>query len=71
MADTLITLPNEILHNILKFVDPIDLGKVFRVCKLLGKFVDDGILFKEVYCNILVRVCASSTEPRSFNTDRV
>lgn len=54
MANTLISLPNEILHNILKYVDPCDLGRFFRVCKLLKKVVDDDLLFKEVYCYILV-----------------
>jgi hypothetical protein len=54
MANALINLPNEILHNILKYVDPRDLGQIFMVCKQLHKFIDDIILFKEVYCILLV-----------------
>ncbi|KUJ23253.1 uncharacterized protein LY89DRAFT_728021 [Mollisia scopiformis] len=53
MANTLNGLPNEILHNIFKYLDPRDLGRIFRVSKQLKKFMTDKVLFKEVYCYLL------------------
>ncbi|CZR51789.1 uncharacterized protein PAC_01666 [Phialocephala subalpina] len=53
MANTLIALPNEILHNIFKYVDPRDLAQVFLTCKVMRKFSDDAVLFREVYCEVL------------------
>ncbi len=52
----LINLPNEIVHNILTFVDPSDLGRVPRTCRALQRFVEGGgqQLWKDVYCGNLV-----------------
>ncbi len=59
---SLISLPNEIVHNILTFVDPSDLGRVPRTCRALRRFVEgDGQLWKDVYSGNLVRSRASSS----------
>lgn len=50
-----IHLPNEILHNVFKHVDPVDLAQLSRSCKFLnGNIRSDGHLFKAVYCYMLV-----------------
>lgn len=63
MANTLIGLPNEILHNIIKYVDPRDLGQIFLTCKILHKFEDDSVLFREVYCENLDEPAEEFTPP--------
>lgn len=43
-------LPPEILHNILRFVDPEDLAWISRICKTLYYSIKDNLtLFKDVY----------------------
>ncbi len=55
MALTLVTLPAEILSNILQWVNPADLGKIPQTCRTLHVFVrDNKLLFKAVYCQSLV-----------------
>lgn len=50
MANTLITLPPEIVHHILKYVDPKDLASVARTCWALQRcVVRDRLLWKEVW----------------------
>ncbi|KAE9380115.1 hypothetical protein N431DRAFT_323198 [Stipitochalara longipes BDJ] len=51
MANTLICLPPEIVHNILKYVDPIDLARVAGTCRMLRRSIaQDRLLCKEVWC---------------------
>jgi hypothetical protein len=38
----LTTLPNEILHNILQWLTPKDLGSLPRVCRALHSYVKDN-----------------------------
>ncbi|KAL7789066.1 hypothetical protein V8C37DRAFT_411418 [Trichoderma ceciliae] len=46
----LTTLPNEILHNILQWLTPRDLGSLPRVCRALRSFVNENHkLCQEVY----------------------
>ncbi|KAK6085708.1 hypothetical protein SCUP515_00815 [Seiridium cupressi] len=51
MAMAMLTeLPPEILHNILRFVDPPDLAWISRICKTLCHSIKDNtILFRDVY----------------------
>ena len=50
MANTLITLPPEIVHHILKYVDPKDLARVARTCWVLQRcVVRDRLLWREVW----------------------
>ena len=49
MANTLIALPPEIVHLILKYVDPKDLARVARTCWVLQRsVVRDRLLWREV-----------------------
>lgn len=51
----LLNLPNETLHNVFISLDPQDLARVSRTCKVLDAFVkSDGSLFREVYCRAVV-----------------
>jgi hypothetical protein len=55
MANTLISLPPEIVNNILKFVNPIDLARLSKACRILHRAIaQDRLLCKEVYCRVLV-----------------
>jgi F-box domain len=55
MANTLICLPPEIVHNILKYVNPIDLARVSKTCRILHRSIaQDRLLCKELYCRLLV-----------------
>ena len=55
MANTIICLPPEIVHNILKHVDPIDLARVAGTCRVLRRAIAlDRLLCKEVWCLHLV-----------------
>lgn len=55
MANTLISLPPEIVHNILKYVNPIDLARLSSTCRMLHRSISqDRLLYKEVYCQHLV-----------------
>lgn len=55
MANALISLPPEIVHNILKYVDPIDLARVAGTCRVLRRSISlDRLLCKEVWCLHLV-----------------
>ncbi|KAH7336270.1 hypothetical protein BKA65DRAFT_538423 [Rhexocercosporidium sp. MPI-PUGE-AT-0058] len=50
----LIALPNEILHNIFKHVDPVDLAHLSTSCRFLNNNIaSDGQLYRAVYCQIL------------------
>lgn len=50
MANTLVTLPPEIVHHILKYVDPKDLASVARTCWVLQRcVVRDRLLWREVW----------------------
>lgn len=50
MANTLITLPPEIVHHILKYVDPKDLASVARTCWVLQRcVVRDRLLWREAW----------------------
>ncbi|KAH8681249.1 F-box domain-containing protein [Xylariales sp. PMI_506] len=43
-------LPPEILHNILRFVDPPDLARIPRICKTFNySITGNAVLFREVY----------------------
>lgn len=56
MAPTFTTLPSEIIHNILVWVDPQDLGRIAQTCHGLDVFMKgDKHLFKEIYCRFLVK----------------
>lgn len=51
----LIALPNEILHNIFRHVDPVDLAHLSTSCRFLNdNIASDGQLYRAVYCQILV-----------------
>ena len=55
MTSTIISLPPEIVHNILKYVNPIDLARVSRTCRVLHRSVaQDHLLCKKMYCRVLV-----------------
>lgn len=57
MANTLICLPPEIVHNILKHVEPIDLARIAKTCRMLHRsIVQDRLLCKEVWCAWLVSI---------------
>ncbi|KAH6710998.1 F-box domain-containing protein [Leptodontidium sp. MPI-SDFR-AT-0119] len=50
----LIALPNEILHNIFRHVDPVDLAHLSTSCRFLNdNIASDGQLYRAVYCQIL------------------
>jgi hypothetical protein len=56
---TLLALPSEVLHNVLKAVNPQDLASLPRCCRALHTFISGNKqLFKELYLQRL----ASSTE---------
>jgi hypothetical protein len=47
---TLLALPPEVLHNVLKAVDPRDLATLPRTCRALHTFISGNRqLFKELY----------------------
>lgn len=51
----LIELPPEILHNVLRAVDPLDLASLSLCCRVLHDFISDNRpLFKELYLQRLV-----------------
>ncbi|KAH8779526.1 hypothetical protein BGZ57DRAFT_311187 [Hyaloscypha finlandica] len=51
MANALICLPPEIVHNILKYVNPIDLARIAETCRMLHRSIaQDRLLCKEVWC---------------------
>ena len=53
--DQLSKLPHEVLHNILKDVDPKDLAALSQCCKKLAGFIrDNRPLFRDVYLAKLV-----------------
>jgi hypothetical protein len=53
-------LPAEILHNILVFVDPADLGALPRTCRYLYGFVTgNAALCRDIYYRTLVRLMLS------------
>ena len=55
--DYLTKLPHELLHNILKGVDPPDLEALSETCQKLRAFTKDNHqLFKDIYATYLVRV---------------
>jgi hypothetical protein len=55
MANALICLPPEIVHNILKYVNPIDLARIAETCRMLHRSIaQDRLLCKEVWCLCLV-----------------
>jgi hypothetical protein len=55
MANALICLPPEIVHNILKYVNPVDLARIAETCRMLHRSIaQDRLLCKEVWCVCLV-----------------
>jgi predicted transcriptional regulator len=55
--DYLTKLPHELLHNILKGVDPPDLEALSKTCQKLRSFTKDNHqLFKDIYATYLVSV---------------
>lgn len=57
----LTTLPNEILHNILQWLSPRDLGSLPRVCRALHGFVTGNQkLCEDIYLHTFV------SDSRSF-----
>ncbi|KAL2068986.1 hypothetical protein VTL71DRAFT_15324 [Oculimacula yallundae] len=50
----LIALPNEILHNIFRHVDPVDITRLSLSCRVLYEnLVSDGQLFRAMYFQLL------------------
>lgn len=63
-AVSLLTLPHEILHNILSWVNPADLSPVSKTCHALADFVRrDTLLWKAVFLNTLVSFCPGRKSP--------
>jgi hypothetical protein len=55
MANALIRLPPEIVHNILKYVNPVDLARIAKTCRMLHRSImQDRLLCKEIWCLSLV-----------------
>jgi hypothetical protein len=55
MVQHITQLPAEILHNILGFVEPADLGRLLRTCRYLYRFVDgNAALCRDIYYRTLV-----------------
>ncbi|KAI6713175.1 F-box domain-containing protein [Diplocarpon mali] len=58
-------LPNEIIHNVLRFLDPVDLVHLSKSCKFLcSNIKNDGQFYKAIYLRILVSHSARAT-PRA------
>ncbi|KAK4196835.1 hypothetical protein QBC40DRAFT_182549 [Triangularia verruculosa] len=54
MVVGILSLPPEIFHNILAYLDPRDLGRLPRVCKAFRQFVEgNNPLCRDVYLRIL------------------
>lgn len=51
----LIQLPPEIIHNILRFVNPDDLGWIAATCRFLRDCITgNNVLYRDIYLRILV-----------------
>lgn len=60
---TLLSLPDEILHNVLSGVKPEDLATLSRCCQTLQKFIHNNqLLCRDLYLQILARISFSSPE---------
>lgn len=58
---SLINLPPEIVHNILSFVDPEDLGTIPQTCHALYDFTKGNrALCRDIYHRTLVRTLKST-----------
>lgn len=58
-AASLVTLPPELLHQILVWIDPADVVGLPRVCRRLRAFVSQNVtLYHDVYLHHLVCLAA-------------
>lgn len=49
LTGALTGLPHEILHNILQWVEPVDLARLSRTCHILHRFISENrALFKDI-----------------------
>jgi len=62
MVQHITQLPAEILHNILGFVEPADLGRLLLTCRYLYGFVDgNSALCRDIYHRTLVSLISLRT----------
>ena len=55
MAIDFLSLPAEVIHSIFAKVEPVDLARLKRCCRLFNNFIkSDWLIFKEVFLNHFV-----------------
>ena len=55
MPPNLLTLPHEVLHNVLVRVDPQDVARLPASCRVLNTYIKNNrLLFKELYLSHFV-----------------